>query len=125
MIKRTPGFLSDNNISHNDSEIFDYIKELHEYLWRFVRVSIPRASGKLNDFVDVAINIAEGGRVINDEAKLSENVKNKLAEAVEAWADENLAGQPTLLATCVYYSLESELLKKQKEIDEKFPPKGE
>ena len=52
--------------------------------------------------------------------ELKENVKEKLAEAVELWADENLIGKPAILANAVYFSLENVLIEKQKEIHEKF-----
>ena len=52
---------------------------------------------------------------------LSEAVKSKLAEAIQLWADENLPGRPAILGCAVYFSVESELLKKQKEIEEAFP----
>ena len=52
---------------------------------------------------------------------LSEEVRAKLAEAVQLWADENLPGCPAILGYAVYSSVESELLKKQKEIEETFP----
>lgn len=58
MIKRHNGFLATNEISH-DSEIFSYIKELHQYLWRFVRVEFPFAGGKLDKYIDIAIEKAE------------------------------------------------------------------
>jgi hypothetical protein len=61
MKHRPPGFLSEEHIPH-DSEIFDYIQELHEYLWRFVRVPCPEASGKLCHWVDTAINKLEYGK---------------------------------------------------------------
>jgi hypothetical protein len=55
MMKPRPnGFLSDENIDHNE-EIFDYIKELHEYLWKFVYIANPGAGGNLSDFVDDAL----------------------------------------------------------------------
>lgn len=53
--------------------------------------------------------------------ELSENVKAKLGETIKAWADENLLGRPAVLGYAVYLSLEKELLKKQAEIEEKFP----
>ncbi len=53
--------------------------------------------------------------------ELSETVKTKLAEAVQLWADENLPGRPAILGYAVYSSVEGELLKKQKEIEETFP----
>lgn len=58
MKPRPEGFLSEGHIAH-DSEQFDYIRELHEYLWRFVRAEIPGASGDLTDFVDAAVILAE------------------------------------------------------------------
>jgi len=58
MKKRPDGFLSAQNISH-DSEQFDYIKELHEYLWKFVRCEIPDASGNIKDFIDEALSKSE------------------------------------------------------------------
>jgi len=51
-------FIADEKLSH-DSEPFDYICELHDYLWRFVRVAIPGAEGSLHDFVDLAIEKLE------------------------------------------------------------------
>jgi hypothetical protein len=54
------------------------------------------------------------------EIELHQNVKEKLAEAVELWADENLAGKPALLANAMYFSIEAEMIKKIKEIQETF-----
>lgn len=42
MRTRPEGFLSEEFIEHN-SEQFDYIRELHEYLWRVVRAINPGA----------------------------------------------------------------------------------
>ena len=58
MKTRPSGFLAENNISH-ESEIFSYITELHDYLWRFTRIAMPGASGDLKDFVDKALIILE------------------------------------------------------------------
>lgn len=58
MKKRSIGFLRTELINH-DSEQFDYIKELHEYLWAFVRCELPSASGKLTDYVDMALKEAQ------------------------------------------------------------------
>jgi len=58
MKKRPKLFLAENTISHK-SEIFNYIRELHTYLWRFVRCAIPSASGKLDRYVDDAIEELE------------------------------------------------------------------
>ncbi len=54
MKTRTDGFLSQSKINQND-EIFDYIRELHEYLWFFVKHELPFASGKLDDYLDLAL----------------------------------------------------------------------
>jgi hypothetical protein len=61
MKTREKGFLSNEKIAH-DSEVFDYIVELHELLWRFVRVHKPGAMGKLRDIVDEALHVAEKGK---------------------------------------------------------------
>lgn len=58
MKTRSKGFLAEDIIPH-ESEIFDYITELHEYLWEFVRVQIPSASGSLHDYVDIALKEAK------------------------------------------------------------------
>lgn len=58
MKNRPEGFLKEKFIAH-DSEQFDYVKELHEYLWRFVRTAFPSASGDLSDFVDPALDKLE------------------------------------------------------------------
>lgn len=54
MKERTVGFLSNENIDH-ESEIFDYIRELHGYLWRFVRAVNSGAVGNLKEFIDDAV----------------------------------------------------------------------
>jgi len=54
MKKRPKGFLAPDQIDHN-SEQFDYIRELHDYLWQFVYTQYPDASGYLPDFVDAAL----------------------------------------------------------------------
>uniref|UniRef100_A0A6M3LWG3 Uncharacterized protein n=1 Tax=viral metagenome TaxID=1070528 RepID=A0A6M3LWG3_9ZZZZ len=55
---RPKGFLAKDKIDH-DGEVFDYIRELHEYLWRWVYTVIPSASGNLNDYLDIAVKEAE------------------------------------------------------------------
>lgn len=52
--------------------------------------------------------------------ELSDSVKRKLAEAVEAWADENLEGKPALLANCMYITLEKEMIRQAEEIKATF-----
>jgi hypothetical protein len=58
MKTRPEGFLSQRCIDH-DSEQFDYISELHAYLWRFVRTQNPQACGNIDDHIDAAIHEAE------------------------------------------------------------------
>jgi len=58
MKKRPNGFLAVDKISH-DSGIFNYISELHDYLWRFVRCQFPGAGGHLCDYLDIAIENRE------------------------------------------------------------------
>lgn len=58
MKKRPDGFLAEDKIDH-DSEIFDYIRELGDYLWRFTRAVLPFASGDLRDYLDIAIKKLE------------------------------------------------------------------
>lgn len=55
MVKRPDGFLSEENIDH-DSEIFKYIRELNDYLWRFVRHYEPGAQGNLADYLDFVLD---------------------------------------------------------------------
>jgi len=74
MKKRTKGFLSDEMIDHC-SEQFDYIKELHEYLWRFVRCELPGVNGSLTRYLDTAIYFAELKKKKNTKKSL--NVKNQ------------------------------------------------
>ena len=54
MKPRPKGFLADCNLPQN-SEQFDYIRELHEYLWRFVKTACPNANGNLDDHIDTAL----------------------------------------------------------------------
>ena len=58
MKKRKNGFLAKEEIDH-DSEIFKYIKELHNYLWMFVLIAYPEASGRLCDYVDDALELLQ------------------------------------------------------------------
>lgn len=58
MRDRTKGFLSDENINHK-SEQFDYIEELHDYLWRFIRAELPGSSGHITKYIDIALEQAE------------------------------------------------------------------
>lgn len=58
MKERPSGFLANDKIPH-DSEVFDYIKELHEYLWRFARIAMPGVCGRLELVVDRALDKLE------------------------------------------------------------------
>jgi len=37
------------------AELFDYIQELHQILWIFVKDKVPNASGVLNEYLDEII----------------------------------------------------------------------
>jgi len=58
MKSRPRGFIAEDKIDHN-GEIFDYIRELHSYLWRFIRAVNPSASGLLSDYVDEVLDDIE------------------------------------------------------------------
>lgn len=78
MKARPEQFLSDELISHK-SEQFDYIKELHEYLWRFVRCEIPGAAGSLGDYLDDAVSSAEkGSHIVMDGRSTGEEWKQEM-----------------------------------------------
>jgi hypothetical protein len=69
MKDRPRGFLGDDKIDYN-SEIFDYIKELHQYLWAYVSKVIPGASGLLDDYVDVGLKVLdEYNRILTESEK--------------------------------------------------------
>lgn len=59
MKQRSDGFLKEyfNNPEHE--EVADYIRELHNYLWSFVRAELPGAGGNLKDYVDTAISYSK------------------------------------------------------------------
>jgi hypothetical protein len=57
MKPRPNGFLAEDKIAR-DSEIFDYIRELHDYLWQFVRIFQPAAYGVVDDYVDDVLEMA-------------------------------------------------------------------
>jgi len=58
MKQRTQGFIADDKLDHN-GEIFDYIRELHLYLWQFVYLFYPSASGSLTEWVDKVLDEAK------------------------------------------------------------------
>ena len=60
-LKRRPeGFLSPK---HVPDEVFDYVRELHDILWRFVHAEYPGASGQLNHWIPPALTTAEHRRL--------------------------------------------------------------
>jgi len=56
---------------------------------------------------------------------ITQTVKDKLAEAVELWADDNLLGRPALLAHMVYLDVVKALEEKAEEIDRIFPKEAD
>ena len=87
MKPRPDHFLSEDNISH-DGEIFDYIKELHAYLWRFARTVSPGASGTLDDFLDTAVERAEKDAVPYDRLEQAERERDGALERAEYTLDQ-------------------------------------
>ena len=66
MRTRPEGFLSEEN--YDKDEMFDYIRELHGYLWRFVNIIFPFAGGSIRDYLDVAIEKFEyDNKGVNNE----------------------------------------------------------
>jgi len=61
MKKRPDRFLSEDEIDHSGVP-FDYIKELHAYLWRVVRAARPGTNGILTNHVDSAVEKLEAVR---------------------------------------------------------------
>ena len=58
MKQRPPRFLSVDEIDH-DGEVFDYIVELHDYLWRFIWAATPGVCGTIDDHIDRAVETLE------------------------------------------------------------------
>jgi len=59
MKKRPDRFLSEEYLSQDTSEASNYIVELHEYLWRFIKTQFPGAQGHMEEYLDLAIEKAE------------------------------------------------------------------
>jgi hypothetical protein len=55
--------------------------------------------------------------------ELSDAIKQKLSEAIELWADENLVGKPAILANAMFFGLEKEMIKQIEEINKNFGDK--
>lgn len=66
MKPRPKGFLIAGPLGDN-TEQFDYVRELQQYLWRFVRVALPDANGNLTDYIDKAIEKLEQERKEQEE----------------------------------------------------------
>jgi hypothetical protein len=60
MKQRPSGFL---NPEYTPDDVFDYVRELHEVLWRFVRAEYPNANGDLCLWIPPALTTAEHRRV--------------------------------------------------------------
>ncbi len=70
MVKTRPrGFLDLEEIVAAPGEIFDYVKELHDYLWKFIRAICPGASGTLDDVIDLALAAAAPALSAHEIAK--------------------------------------------------------
>jgi CRISPR/Cas system-associated protein Cas10 (large subunit of type III CRISPR-Cas system) len=66
MKDRPYGFLAQDKIDQ-DSEIFDYIRELHNYLWDYIRRIIPSASGNLDEYIDKGLKVLdEYNRILSE-----------------------------------------------------------
>ena len=57
---------------------------------------------------------------MSEEMELSLQVKEKLSEAVDIFAQENLVGKPVVLGYIVYQALEKTLIQRWKEINAEF-----
>lgn len=57
---------------------------------------------------------------MNKITELPEELKNKLEELMKEWSDLYLDGKPAILATAIYYNVESLLIEKTNEVLEKF-----
>ena len=69
---------------HQDPDvILDYVRELHEVLWRFVRTEYPDASGELKYWVPVALAAAERRAPAADIMKVHDDTIAKLRDWVE------------------------------------------
>ena len=107
MKKRPYAFIGEDEIDHN-GEIFDYIQELHEYLWRFIRAVKPGASGTIDDLIDWAIKKLDTQRteiasapevkaLVNAASNLLETTRRRYMAtdwSIAQW----IADEPTVMA---------------------------
>lgn len=56
-----------------------------------------------------------------NQVELSDDIKTKLSEAVEIWAEDNLIGKPAILANMMFMGLEKKMIEEIKKINETFP----
>lgn len=56
MKPRENGFLKPDRMP---ADVFDYIKELHQLLWRVARIQSPGASGDIADLIEPAVQRLE------------------------------------------------------------------
>ena len=66
MKPRERGFLDPKKLPE---EVFDYVRELHDLLWRVARIVNPGASGDLSDMVEDAIGVLEATYAAQSEAE--------------------------------------------------------
>ena len=122
MKKRTKGFLRDELISHK-SEQFDYIVELNNYLWEFVRCELPAASGKLSDYLDVALENAKyraGKMTHNTHCDTSVPVNDSTSVDISDSDIATIEALHDLLLDVHGYSLDFVTLKRARELTAKM-----
>jgi len=55
---------------------------------------------------------------------MNKNIKEKLGEVIELWADIYLVGKPAILANAVYFNMEQKLMELTKNISDIFIEKS-
>lgn len=84
MKKRPDGFLAEDKIDWK-GEQFDYIVELHGYLWSFIRAVLPGASGNLSDLLDRALKTLTDDKAAEREEAV--NVLGRLSKEAKVFLD--------------------------------------
>jgi len=105
MKNRPRGFIAEDKIDHN-GEIFDYIRELHNYLWRFIRAVNPSASGLLSDYVDEVLDDIESKRRTMSKQKKIHNPVTGMDYPVRD-GKSSMSEQDELLLTEIKQSLDT------------------
>ena len=87
MKDRPKYFIGEDKIDHN-GEIFDYIRELHHYLWRFVNAIFPEAQGSLRVHLDNAIEKLENkeNNILLDNSDLEDKFKDAMTSGDKEYA---------------------------------------